>query len=485
MPPAMFPKPSRQLHCWSFLLSSLIKGSLVAFGCCLDLSWLVASARAGEPAPPVLCRIEIVERHTGWPVPLVELRTTNQTRFVSDNGGIIAFDLPELMGKEVWFDVMSHGYGVPKDGFGYSGVRLTPLPGETLRVEVERRCLAKRIGRLTGSGLFGESQRFGRDLDWEESGVAGSDSVQCVQYQGGLFWLWGDTNVPRYPLGIFSCSGAVSELPKEELKPPLRHHLNYSVDGSGRPKGVAPIPGEGPTWIFGLTVMKDLKGRDRIGGYYSKIRGFLSAYETGLAVWNDVTGVFERERVVWRETEGNAPPQAAPSGQSTAWRDGNGDEWFLFGNPFPILKCPATFEAWTDPEKWEKLVPQRHVTGPGEQVIVPHTGGIGFHPWRNRWVAVFVQKGGETSELGEVWYAEAEQPTGPWGRAVKILSHDNYTFYNPRLHLEFTPKGKSWLYFEGTYTALFSKNSAPTPRYDYNQILYRLDLDDPALNPPQ
>jgi hypothetical protein len=81
-----------------------------------------------------------------------------------------------------------------------------------------------------------------------------------------------------------------------------------------------------------------------------------------------------------------------------------------------------------------------------------------------------------------VWYTEADQPTGPWGRAVKILSHDNYTFYNPRLHLEFTPEGKSSLYFEGTYTVLFSKNNAPTPKYDYNQILYRLDLDDPALD---
>lgn len=27
--------------------------------------------------------------------------------------------------------------------------------------------------------------------------------------------------------------------------------------------------------------------------------------------------------------------------------------------------------------------------------------------------------------------------------------------------------------------------AAFTPRYDYNQILYRLDLDDPALKPAQ
>ncbi|MBA3700832.1 MAG: hypothetical protein H0W78_18440, partial [Planctomycetes bacterium] len=43
--------------------------------------------------------------------------------------------------------------------------------------------------------------------------------------------------------------------------------------------------------------------------------------------------------------------------------------------------------------------------------------------------------------------------------------------------------GKPWLFFEGTYTTLFTDNKSPTPRYDYNQILYRLDLNDPGLKP--
>ena len=59
-------------------------------------------------------------------------------RFVSDNAGLIACDLPELMGRETWFTVIGHGYGVNADGFGYKGVRLTPAPGKTLRVTVER-----------------------------------------------------------------------------------------------------------------------------------------------------------------------------------------------------------------------------------------------------------------------------------------------------------------------------------------------------------
>ena len=59
------------------------------------------------------------------------------------------------------------------------------------------------------------------------------------------------------------------------------------------------------------------------------------------------------------------------------------------------------------------------------------------------------------------------------------------TFYNPRLHIEFTPEGSSLLFFEGTYTEQFANKPTPTPRYDYNQILYRLDLNVPGLKAAQ
>jgi hypothetical protein len=88
---------------------------------------------------------------------------------------------------------------------------------------------------------------------------------------------------------------------------------------------------------------------------------------------------------------------------------------------------------------------------------------------------------GKPSACGELWYAEAASPTGPWGKAVKILSHQNHTFYNPRLHLEFTSPDSTILIFECTFTVQFAERPNPTPRYDYNPILYRLDLNDPAL----
>ena len=143
-------------------------------------------------------------------MPLVELRTTHQQRFVTDNAGLIAFDLPELMGRETWFTVTSDGYEAPADGFGYRGVRLTPQPGETLTVEVNRTSIAKRLGRITGGGLFAESQKLGREIDWQESGVLGCDSVQNAVHSGRLFWAWGDTTLARYPLGIFDMTSATT-----------------------------------------------------------------------------------------------------------------------------------------------------------------------------------------------------------------------------------------------------------------------------------
>ncbi len=443
-----------------------------------------------RPADPSPCRIEVVERNSGWPVPLVELRTTHNVRFVSDNAGVIAFDLPEQMGRETWFDVIGHGYEVPKDGFGYRGVRLTPRPGATLKVEVSRTIVARRMGRLTGGGLFAESQKTGRDRSEPESGILGCDSVQNAVHRGRLFWLWGDTTVPDYPLGIFDASSATTqaERPLRSFTPPLRLTFDYFTnEKTGRPRGVAKMPGDGPTWVTGYVSLPDKTGTPRLVAAYVKIKPPLEAYQWGLAVWNDATHNFERLRVLWTKSETAPKPPPVPEGHPAPWTDAAGKKWVLFGNPLPTLRCPATFEAWQDSSTWETLTPQaRLADASGGEPVEPHSGSLAWNPWRKRWVTIFLQKFGKPSAFGELWYAEsADAPTGPWGPAVKVLSHENYTFYNPRLHPEFTPDGSPLLFFEGTYTAEFSDNKQPTPRYNYNQILYRLDLDDRALKPAQ
>ena len=451
----------------------------------LGLSWTLFFLTARTLAIEA-CRLEVVEKGSGWPVPLVELRTTHGLRFVTDNAGVIALDLPEILERETWFDVIGHGYEVPKDGFGMRGLRLTPQPGKTLRVEVERRNVAKRLGRLTGGGLFAESQKLSRELDWRESGVFGCDSVQNAMHRGKMFWAWGDTTMPGYPLGLFDMSSATTAVqPFASFEPPLRLKYDYFADPKGTPRSVAKMPGDGPTWLSAYVSLPDKSGMHHLVATYAKIRGHLEAYEVGLCVWNETTANFERLRSVWTKSA-TAPKQPpVPDGHPAFWKDSAGKEWVVFGNPLPYLRCPATFEAWQDSATWETLQPQASLAGADGRSVKPHTGHIAWNSFRKRWVTVFVEKGGKPSAIGEVWYAEAEDPAGPWGPAVKILTHDNYTFYNPRLHPEFTAPDSPILLFEGTYTAEFADRPPPTPRYNYNQVLYRLDLDDPALAPAQ
>jgi len=470
-------------------MKTSFKDQLSRFSALLAAGWsslgLLPSPSDAKP-PFAPCRIEIVERGSGWPVPLVELRTTHNVRFVSDNAGVIAFDLPECLGRETWFEVIGQGYEVPKDHYGYSGVRLTPEPGKNFKVEVNRTIIARRLGRLTGAGLFGESQKLGERLDWLESGVVGCDSVQNAVYRGKLFWAWGDTILPGHPLGIFDSTGATTAVnPLDSFEPPVRLALEYFTDQQKRPQGIAKMSGSGPTWIAGCVTLPDRQDVPRLVCCYFKIKPPLEAYEVGLCVWDDARASFERLRVLWTKSDTAPHPPPCPKGHSAFWKDAQGKEWVLFGNPFPALRCAATFEAWQDPAQWETLTPQESLAAADGSDVKPHSGSIAWSPYRKRWVSVFEQSFGRPSAFGELWYVEAKAPTGPWGKAVKVLSHQNYTFYNPRLHAEFTQAGSPVLLFEGTYTMTFADRPPPTPRYDYNQILYRLDLDDARLAPAE
>ena len=89
--------------------------------------------------------------------------------------------------------------------------------------------------------------------------------------------------------------------------------------------------------------------------------------------------------------------------------------------------------------------------------------------------------GGKDSNLGEVYYAESEAPHGPWNQAVQVATHQGYSFYNPVQHAFFDSDDGRIIFFEGTYSHTFSRTKVPTPRYNYNQIMYQLDLSDPRL----
>lgn len=442
--------------------------------------WLlpVLVAQAAEPF-----RVEVVDKENGWPVSLVELRTTAHTSFFTDNLGLAAIDSPELMDREIYLSLASDGYGVKADGFGNAGIRVTPKSGGKVRVEVERTIIAKRLGRLTGAGLYAEGGKLGVPALLPETGIMGCDSVLITPYRGRLFWLWGDSSVPHYPLGIYDSTAATSSLnPLASLKPPVALAYDYYRDDKGAPRGVAKIPGNGPTWLSAVVALKDRTGAEKLVATYSKIENHLDEWQVGLCVWDDAAEGFASSHVLWKKEDGKQKP-LIPRGHPVFWKDPAGKEWLLLGDPFPEFRCPATFEAWSDPSTWEKLpAPANPVAADGSKVP-PHRGSVAWSPFRKKWMAIFTQNHGKPSAFGEIWYAEADQPTGPWGTAVKVLSHRNYTFYNPVIHAELSDANGPAMVFEGTYTAEFADRAHPTPRYNYNQILYRLDLDDPKLAP--
>ena len=161
-------------------------------------------------------------------------------------------------------------------------------------------------------------------------------------------------------------------------------------------------------------------------------------------------------------------------------RDANGQLRYAWRKNTPALgpaeegKLLANKKIKPSETRWRLRDPD---TG---KIVIPHSGSVYWNEYRQRWVMITVQLFG-TSVLGEVWYAEADTPLGPWVYARKVASHERYSFYNPKQHPFFDKEGGRIIFFEGTYSHTFSGNNEATPRYDYNQVLYRLDLDDPRL----
>ncbi|MBI4586649.1 MAG: hypothetical protein HY717_21770 [Planctomycetes bacterium] len=485
-----------------------------------------------EPGPKDYFKIKVIDEATGRGVPLVELRTTSQILHVTDNNGIAAFFEPGLMDQTVFFHVKSHGYEYPKDGFGFQGKTIPVAPGGSAVLKVKRLNLAERLYRVTGGGLYRDSLLTGESAPLRQpllNGlVLGQDSAVNAVYRGKIYWFWGDTNRPGYPLGNFNVPGAVSLLPQDGgLDPEAGIDLTYFLDGQGFARPMAPMPGPGPTWIDGLIAFFDEAGRERLFAAYVKVRGFLEVYQHGLAEFNSEKEQFEKAA----QFEEGAP--VYPGGHPFLHQAGE-IRYVYFANPIPLARVPAApgdlkdlsrYEAFTcllegsrldQPRldrdeagllryRWRRHAPflrqqdqkqlvEKGLMKPEEALLAPrdaatgktvllHNGSTYWNGFRKRWALIFVESMG-TSFLGEVWYAEADAPVGPWVYARKIVTHDTYSFYNPKQHPMLAKDGGRTIFFEGTYATTFSGSQSPTPRYDYNQVMYKLDLSDPRLALP-
>ncbi|MCX7885690.1 MAG: hypothetical protein N3B01_00325 [Verrucomicrobiae bacterium] len=421
--------------------------------------------------------IKVVDEQTGRGVPLVELRTVHNVVFVTDSNGLIAFYEPGLMNHEVFFHVRSHGYQYPKDRFGYAGVRLRVTPGGSATIKLKRNNIAERLYRITGEGIYRDTVLLGQKPPIREpllnGQVIGQDSVQVVPYRGKLYWFWGDTNRPQYPLGQFQTSGATSEL--HGTDPGVGIELSYFVDKTGFSKRMVPLKERGPVWIEGLLTVKDETGRERLIARYSRMKDIGTVLEHGLVIFNDETEQFDR--LVQFDLKDQT---RCPRGHAVRVGD-----HFYFAKPFATVRVRATLADLKTQARYEELpVPDAPKDVDTQRPVKLHNGSIRWNDYRKKWIMIAVQEGGRSSFLGEIWYSESDHVAGPWPWAKKIVTHDRYSFYNPVHHSFFDQEGGRFIYFEGTYAETFSGNPVPTPRYDYNQIMYRLDLADQRLRLP-
>ena len=311
------------------------------------------------------------------------------------------------------------------------------------------------------------------------------------------------------------------------MDPAIGVDLTYFVNDAGFSKKMCPINAPGPVWIDGLLTVPDGRGMEELVAHYVRVKTLGELYEQGIAVFDDEKEIFEPRVKV--DVDSSLVPKGHPLRHSV-----EGDDFFYFPSPFPSVRVRATLDAVLDPGSYEAFTCfvsssdddlNRVERKPGGEIlwgwkpkatpidprelrelsetgrinesescfplrdvetskpVLTSSGSIYWNPYRERWIAILLEAFG-SSFLGEIWFAEADTPLGPWVYARKIVTHDNYSFYNPTQHPYFDRDGGRTIFFEGTYTATFANNPPQTPHYDYNQILYRLRLDDSRLALP-
>lgn len=472
--------------------------------------------------------IKVVDAETGRGIPMVEFKTLDHVRYITDSNGLIAFFEPGLMGQKTFFHILGQGYSHAPDLFAYQGLALTPIAGDSTIVKLQRDEIAQRLYRTTGAGIYRDSHLLNKAVPIKNGQlngkVMGQDSNLGLIYNEKLFWIWGDTYKPDYPLGNFSVSGATSPLlPQGGLNPEQGIDYSYIVDENGFSKKMIDIPGQGFVWLDWLINLKDKNGNEQLITKYARVKPDFGNHERGIAIYDDQAQQFKvhKKEDFWLDYYhvNNHPFLAQSKGKSYYYFPSE----FTFYRVLPSLKAistPAQYEAFTCLKAntllkdkmverdangnivwgWKKnsdaigIVQQKALIDSGlikpeeawifiqdfysgERLTV-NRGSVAFNPYLNKWIFLF------GVQPGAVWLAMADAPLGPWTYAQRIAKHDKY-FYNPVHHTFFDANKGQEIYFEGTYTQAFLPDKNFTPRYEYNQIMYKLDLADKRLATPQ
>ena len=479
----------------------------------------------------------MVDAATSRGIPMVKLTTFNSIEHYTDSSGQVAFLEPGLMGREVWFGVESPGYTFPKDLLGFAGVTLRTDTGSSATVVMTREQPAQRMYRITGQGIYRDSVLLGDTPPIREpllnASVTGQDGGYCVDYRGRLMWVWGDTALPPHPMGLFGGTAAMADRPGAGgLDPDVGVNLEY-FQHDGKAKDMIDIAGQGAYWIGAIVSVRDRTGREHLIADCLRVKPPFEMAGRFIIEFDDETETF---RSIHEETTGTPILQ---SGQATRCSD-DGTSRIVFFSDSRLYRVadsyesaidPTQYEAWTCLRQGEKEFKcrarqldrgrdgslrwgwKRGTAAVGQNELARlekaglarprdcwirftearsrkrvkcHNGNLAWNAYRGKWTLLFNQADAEESPLGEIHYAEADSITGPWTRCWKVATHPKYSFYNPTQHPQLAKDNGRVIYFEGAYSKSFTPDTHAVPRYDYNMMMYRLELDDPrlALPPP-
>ncbi|MBU1107521.1 MAG: hypothetical protein KKB51_12700 [Candidatus Riflebacteria bacterium] len=485
---------------------------------------------ADELVPDHVFLIRVVDAADGRGVPLVELEAFNALTCQSDNLGNIAIIEPDLHGKTVRFQVKGHGYQIPQlDFFGERSITVKVEPGASCTVKLERTAIAERLYRITGSGRYRDSILAGIDVKGQPTelvgDVVGLDSAVPVVWQNRLLSFYGDT------LGTckINLSGSGGEIDLQQPGVPDRQlPLKFFSDEDGFARRMVPLSEPGFVWLETVVpLIADQDGdKEILAARYVIHKTLEEAVETGYAVFEEQYGYFTpitriqssrhhksaRATPVkygdakgyclqpWERVARNLTDFATPEkyehyscleeidpASATALtcrindrnykidRDSGGKllmKWRRSTLPSsaPVQKQLLKDGCINKNEIWLSMIE----LGSGHR-LSDFTGSISYNQYRDRWIMI------AQGNTGEIWYSEADTYTGPWLYARKIVEHNDYNFYNPVHHPWFDREAGRIIYFEGTYTAFFTPKERKTPRTDYNQVMYRLNLGDDRL----
>jgi len=475
--------------------------------------------------------IQFIDSETGRGIPLVEIQALNKVPYITDSHGYIAYYEPGLMNEGVYFLVECEGYVYPKDVTGRSALTLEISPGASVVIEMRQIQPAERLYRTTGHGIYRNSYLLGHDIPIKEpllnAHVLGQDSNIGVKYKGKIFWIWGDTFLPSEYTGNFSVSAATSLLPEAGgLNPEDGINFDYFVDRDGSSKSMISLDGPGYVWFEWLMNIPDSNGNEQLVAKYSRVGGQWQNYERGVALFNDASEMFEK----LSNSEDWLKGYSIMHHPFKAMR-GDQNHYYITSE-FQMQRVPIDIDLVGRPEAYESFT----CLQPGSRYDLEHLkldrnangtlnydwkkntdvinmqrqndliekglinqeegwiqllnltthkpmhvarGSVFWNEYRQKWIMI---AGGAHDYNGDILYSEADTPVGPWGYACVVARHDNM-FYNPSQHPFFDQEDGRIIFFEGTYTNFWGQGSTKA-HYDYNQLMYKLDLGKEATMLP-